>query len=71
MSYPTMEQVEAMSHYDLARMWRFQGSPGQDAVGQPDFQVKLGEQLKIQKRAMERFEEMGGWNPSLSKQVGW
>jgi len=71
MSYPTMEQVEAMSHYDLAVMWRFQGSPGQDAIGKPNFEEKLQEQLKIQKRAMERFEELGGWNPALSKTVGW
>ncbi len=70
MGYPTMEAVEAMSHYQLARMYRFQGSAGLDAVGKPDFEEILQAQLKIQARMLERFEKMGGWNPQLSKQVG-
>ncbi len=66
-----MKEVEAMSHFQLARMYRFQGSAGRDAVGKSNFEEILQEQLKIQERMLERFEKMGGWNPALSKQVGW
>ncbi len=71
MSYPTMEEVEAMSHFQLAHMYRFQGSAGRDAIGKPNFEEILQQQLKIQERMLERFEKMGGWNPQLSKQIGW
>jgi len=71
MSYSTMREVEAASHRQLAHWYRFLGSAGRDAVGKPDFEDLLQAQLKIQERLLERFDEIGGWSPVLSKQMGW
>jgi len=56
----TIEQVNQMSHYDLAYSWRF-AKPGEWIIGDP-----------VTERAQERlFKELGGFNPQLSKQLGW
>ncbi len=71
MAYPTMEQVEQASQIQLARWYRFLESPGTEAIDKSNFDEVLREQVKIQARLLERFESFGGWNPTLSKQVGW
>ena len=58
MSYPTMQQVEQASHHQLAKWMRF--LPSAEPENQ-DTQTKI----------YDRFDEFGGWNPALSKQVGW
>ena len=63
--YPTAEQVEAASKTQLAYWYRFLPSPdGIDDEG-------LENQIKIVNRITERFNEMGGFDPELSKRIGW
>lgn len=69
--YPTLEAVEQASHHQLAYWYRFLPSPGFRYEGSPEFESKLEEECKIQNRILERFHEMGGWNPALSKFIGW
>jgi hypothetical protein len=55
----TMEQVEKATHEQLAPWYRF--LPSGDTK----------EQQKIQDRIAERFKELGGMNPALSKKIGF
>jgi hypothetical protein len=57
--FPTMEQVEKATHEQLARWYRF--LPSGDTR----------EQQKIQDRIGERFKQLGGMNPALSKKIGF
>lgn len=68
MSFPSLEQVEAASQFQLARWMRFLPSPGQEAAGRPDFETVFESQLEIQHRISQRFQ---GWTPDLSKAAGW
>ena len=56
--FPTMQQVEAASHEQLARWYRFLPS-GENAADQ-----------KIIMRIAERFEKLGGMTAELSKKIG-
>lgn len=59
MKCPTMEDVESADKLLLATWCRH---------------LPIGttlEQLNIVNRVCERFNELGGWTPELSKQVGW
>lgn len=74
MKYPTLLEVERASHEQLAHWSRFLPSPGENYIGADDavmFKNKLEEEVLIMKRIWEKFQELGGWNPILSKQVGW
>lgn len=53
--------IDGMSHADMARVYRFSPS------GHPYFDRRL----PLNKRFMERFSELGGMTPSISKQIGW
>ena len=56
----TTEEVNRMTHIELARAWRF-AEAGNWITGDP-----------VTERAMERLlNEFGGSNPQLSKQLGW
>jgi hypothetical protein len=57
--FPTMKQVEEASREQLARWYRF--LPSGDTA----------EQQKIQDRIGERFKELGGMTPELSKHMGF
>ena len=57
--FPTMEQVEKATREQLARWYRF--LPSGDTK----------EQQKIQDRIAERFKELGGMTPELSKKIGF
>lgn len=52
------KKIAEMTHEELARAWRF--SPSGDF-----WSGSKGEY------AAKRFIEMGGWNPQLSKKIGW
>jgi len=71
MNYPTLEQVNAASHEQLARWYRHLPSPGATAAGRPDFDKQLREQMPIMDRICERFTDAGGFTPELSKKIGW
>lgn len=79
MAYPTLEQVEKADRIQLARWYRFLGSPGmsyfkglkhEDTNFEEAEKVRIAE-AAIQKRILERFEEMGGFTPAISKEIGW
>lgn len=69
--YPTLEQVEQASHIQLARWHRFLPSPGSRAIGQDNFQEVFAQQAAILDRIEERFKELGGMTPEISKGIGW
>lgn len=50
-------EIDKMSHTELARRWRF---------GLDDFWC--GESGDY---ATKRFQELGGFTPEISKQIGW
>jgi hypothetical protein len=54
-----MEQVEKASHEQLAKWYRFLPSGDTD------------EQQRIQDRIGQRFKELGGMTPELSKKIGF
>ena len=57
--FPSMKQVEEAGQEQLARWFRF--LPSGDTK----------EQQKIQDRIAERFKQLGGMNPELSKKIGF
>lgn len=73
MNYPTLEQVNAASHYQICSWWRFLPSPASWAVNKPreEFQKILDAEVAIMNRIGERFKELGGMTPEISKSLGW
>lgn len=72
MKYPTIEEVEQAGQEQLARWSRFLPSPGISAVGTPEFIESCTREVAVNTRIQERFYgEYGGWNPELSKKIGW
>jgi len=65
-----MEAVEAATQEQLGRWWRFLPSPGLRAIRAKDFQDVLQKEVKVMERIVARFNELGGWNPTLSKRIG-
>ena len=71
LEYPTLEQVEAADHTQLAKWYRFLPSPGANAAGKPDKMQIMTEQMSVMGRITDRFEEMGGMTPEISKAAEW
>ena len=71
MNYPTAEQVETADRITLAEWYRFLPSPGMCAIGTPEFEFVLVREAGIMSRIAERFQELGGFDPELSKLIGW
>ena len=60
LSWPTtIEEVNQATHYQICEWWRFL------PVGIDE------EQKKIMDRIAERLKEFGGFNPQISKALGW
>jgi len=59
MKYPTLEQVECADQYQLCKWHRFLRSPETDS------------EIEINKRMFERWKEVGGFTPEISKAIGW
>jgi len=55
-----LDEVNAMSHTELARLWRFADSSN------PRVQGEVGSRLKDR-----LFKEFGGFTPAISKAIGW
>lgn len=70
-SYPTMEEVEKASHYQICSWYRFLDSPGLGAIGKDNFNDVLEEEGKIMDRITTRLKEFGGFTPAISKAIGW
>lgn len=52
-------QIDEMSHFEMARMWRHGKS------GDPLFSGECGIYFR------DRFFALGGMTPTLSKSIGW
>ncbi len=68
--YPTMDEVEKASHYQICSWYRFLDSPGLRSIGEEDFNEVLEEEGKIMDRITARLKEFGGFTPSISKALG-
>jgi len=73
MNYPTLEQVEAADHEQICTWYRFLPSPGERAIylDYEEFRKVLDVEVLIQTRILERFKELGGFTPAISKKIGW
>lgn len=56
---PMKAEIDAMTRVEMAHRWRH--SP----IGDPMFQPPYGEYFQ------NRFADLGGMNPEISKQIGW
>ena len=57
---PEMKQrIDAMTQVEMARLWRF--AP----IGDPILQGETGHYF------IQRFRELGGFSPAISKAIGW
>lgn len=70
MNYPTMKQVEEADVRQLATWYRHLRSPGQEAIGEPDFALVLEVQAEVMNRICDRFFNLGGMTSDLSKEIG-
>lgn len=74
MQYPTLDEVETADKALLGRWYRFLASPGGQWFENCDeaaFRAIIDKQEKILNRIVERFKQLGGWTPALSKAIGW
>ena len=72
--YPSPAEVERADRLQLGRWYRFLSSPGLSAIGIVEHEqyVVLADLEKvILNRIIERFISMGGWDYTLSKEIGW
>ena len=73
--YPSAQEVEDADRYRLAVWYRFLQSPGLNAaiaeVDKKSQLITMNREKVILDRIIIRFEEMGGWDSPLSKEVGW
>ena len=54
-----MAEIDALSHEEMARLWRFEPSGHRYFVRGPVFDY-----------FEKRFNELGGWTPEISKRIG-
>jgi hypothetical protein len=75
MKYPTMEEVVKATKEQLGQWVRFLPSPGENAMkGNLSNEIWVGimnEEQKILMEIMATFDRAGGWNPRISKDIGW
>jgi hypothetical protein len=64
MKYPTINEVENADRVQLARWWRFLPLAGHCLI-------KEDQEIATMNYIMYRFNEMGGFTPEISKQIGW
>ena len=71
MVYPTLEEVESADRVQLAKWFRFLPSAGSEHTGSKDFSKLYKHERLIMHRIIERFDEQGGMDSMISKQIGW
>jgi hypothetical protein len=69
MKYPTTEEIEEAGRVQLARWTRYLPSPGWHAVGESWFDATLEVEGEKMRRILERFRDMGGMTPAISKHI--
>ncbi len=55
-----VDQINSMTRIEMARAWRLGGESWM-----------FDKRLPYHKLFNERFKKLGGFNPSISKQIGW
>lgn len=75
MQYPTRAEVLAADRVQLGRWLRHLGSPGMSAIS-ADADAATVEEVRQREAPVldlvaERFKALGGWEPWISKAVGW
>jgi hypothetical protein len=71
MTYPTLAEVETANRFQICNWVRNLPSPGLEAVGQDNFLEVLLQQVPVMDRICERFRELDGMTPEISKAIGW
>ena len=59
MRFPTLVEVNAADRVEICRWHRFLPSATNDA------------DMAVQDRIYERYKEVGGFTPEISKAIGW
>ena len=74
MKYPTLKKVESADRKQLGTWHRFLPSPGanvaEDDRGTAKYDRVLEHEVRVLACICARFEELGGWSPELSKEIG-
>lgn len=68
--YPNIKEVEAADRNQICKWYRFLKSPGQSAIGKTDFNEVMKREGQVMDRICERFTELGGFTPEISKTLG-
>jgi len=69
--YPTLKEIENADRIQICRWYRYLPSPGMAAVGKPDFIGICNREASLMDRINERFKELGGMTPEISKLIAW
>lgn len=56
-----IQRINEMNHVQMAHLYRYA----------PSGHVFFNGNLPLYEAFMKRFNELGGWTPAISKQVGW
>lgn len=59
MKYPTKQEVLEADRVQICKWWRFLRSPETD------------QEVEVNNVLTDRFKELGGFTPEISKQIGW
>jgi hypothetical protein len=73
MEYPDLDHVVTANRLKLAMWCRFLPSPGSAWIARTPavFDTQMAKEATILEAIRARFNELGGWSPSLSKKVSW
>lgn len=72
--YPTLEEVEEADHEQICRWYRHLPSPGSkipDSLPNDEFKSIIDKQAEVMNLICSKFKSGGGFNPDLSKKIGW
>jgi hypothetical protein len=69
--YPTIDGVKVAGRHQLGYWFRFLPSPGMNWVDTETFEINLEREKAIMHLICDRFEEFGGMDSNLSKELGW
>lgn len=75
MKYPTLKEVEAADHKQLATWHRFLPSPGANVAEEDRGTAKYDRiqehEIRVLAYLSARLQDLGGWSPELSKEIGF
>ena len=73
MNYPSLPEVDAATHVQLARWYRFLKSPGMSTIGgdQDRFGDVMIAESDVMRRICYLLDQHGGITTTISKEIGW